>query len=384
MGANVRVIFKYLLGLYGIAFYRREVQVSPCDILFFYTWEGEAARTQGLVHALNAKGFQVASFVLPSRIKIIVHRLLARTERLSSFGNCLYEYFAAYVIARFSPKILLTFDDGSCYTAFLKHEMERRGGTIINIAHGLTGDSESFTNFLFHYYFVFGQSSVDAVLRQKIRYGSTKVIKAGSYLISTEDSLPVNNSRTGILFCSTWLPEPTRALLLKNMAIFAEWANSQTRYSIFVKHHPLEDPRIIREVFRGVQGVSFLPQEICMKDALEKVSLIVTSWSVASLEAALMNRPTVIVNDSDMPDFLEIEGFFLPRARNAKEIQERVSEIFLNYAQYVEKGAKYVERHLAHTTDSVPVISQLIESIFRDRNDFSYLFVPQTRDYVFD
>lgn len=371
---------KYLAALYCIIFYRRHVTSQACDVLFLYSWPGEQRRTTNLAAALQKQGLSVRHHAIPSPKNILRKRLLCRTERIAPLRNCYFEYAAAHIVQVFRPRLILTFDDGSPYTVFLRASLHATGGRLINIAHGITGDSALFTNFCFDYYFVFGPSSLDAIGRQARRYGSTKIVAAGSYLIDEDFSLtPMPDSKT-IVFFSSWLPSSVRSILLSNFRVFAEWARTQDEYDLVVKHHPLEDPSIIRSILAGIPRITFLPAGTPMKTALQDASLAIVSWSVASVEAALLGRPSVVINTSDNPDFLEIESYYLPRARTVAEVQARIDTMFGRYDEFVDRSRDYVRRHLAHTTDSIPFLASCIESLFRGTENFPVSTFPATDD----
>lgn len=267
------------------------------------------------------------------------------------------------------------------FSIFLKNEMEKIGGKVVNLSHAVLANNEDHTMFDFHYYFVFGQSSIDNAFRQKTRYGSTKLVKTGSSLIDNEISLPINQEKKKILFFSSWLPPKVRDIVLRNFNLLAKWAKVQRKYHLVIKHHPLEDESIIRSIFKDIPNVTFLPKETGMKNALKDVSLVLTGWSAASVEAALLNRPAVIINDSDLPDFWELEKYYLPRARTVEEIQERVDETFARYDYFQERSKDFVRRHLEHTTDSIPFIADCIKSIYNGKEDFEYIPLEGTMAY---
>lgn len=371
-------LVRWLSGLAAPLFTRSRVHEEPCDILFLYAWAGEEARTGALSLALERRGLRVRHVAMPSPFRTLWRRRLAVPDAPGRLGDRFFESASAYLVRRYRPRVLLTFDDGTSYTASLRREMRRIGGALVHIAHGVTGDSPLFTAFDFDYYFLFGRSSMEAVLRQKTRRGSTKVVEAGSYLIGEDFSLPVRRESSSILFFSSWLHPTVRDLLLDNFRLLAEWAGAQTRYELLVKHHPLEDESVIRGILRGVPRVRFFPKETPMREAVREVSLVMTTWSVASVEAAVLNRPAVIVNRSGNADFLRIEDYLPPRATTAAEIQERIDRINARYDEYVAQAGRFAGYHLARTTGSIPYLASCIDSLARGREDFEFVRLEGT------
>lgn len=374
-------IIKLVATIYALICYRRKVIVKKCDILFFPACQWDATSSKKLAEELENKNFRILYDIVPSSKKIILQRLLMKTKRIAPFLYCYLEYYAAYIIRKYQPRILLTFMEDSVLSIFLKKEIEKINGKVIDIAHGITPNFQRFRMFDFHYYFMFGQSSVDAAFQQKIRYGNTKIIKAGSFRMHKEFTLPINKESKKIVFFSANLRKDIRDIILRNYNLLAKWARTQENYSLVIKLHPLEDETIIKSIFKNVSKVTFLPKEISMKVALADASLALGMWSCALIDAAVLNRPVVIINDSDEEDFLELEKYFLPRARTVEEIQKRIEETFVQYDEYLDKARQFFRRHLEQTVDSVQYIASCIKSISEGKEDFDYITINGTDNY---
>lgn len=368
--------------IYAILFYRRRLEKDPCDILYVAGWAGDIERANKLSETLEKENFHIHKEVWASPLEIIRDRLLVKAKRVSPFSYCYLECYAAYLIKRHQPKIILAFLDAGLLSFFLKIEIEKVGGKIINLSHAVMMDNYTHTNFYFHYYFMFGQYSVEAAFRQKTRYGNTKLIKAGSHLIEKDFYLPVNKESNKLLLLAASCSKiENKIIILRNYNLLAKWARIQKRYHLVIKHHPAGDDSIIESFFKDIHNVTFFSKETNMKNALKDVSLTLIGWSTGSIEAALLNRPSVIINDSDMPDFLEAEKYFAPRARNVEEIQDRIEETFERYDYYLEKSKEYVRKHLEYTTDSIPFMVHCIKSINDGDEDFEYIPIEATEDY---
>lgn len=375
-------MINFIAGTYCLFFYRRKIRKKPCDILFLHSSQKDIAATKSLSMALKRHNFHVLHEVIPLPKAILLNRLLAKTTRYAPLPFCVYEYYASYIVKKHEPRILITLDLFP-FASFLKNEMEKMGGKSVQLAHGVIGQNELFTIYDFHYYFVFGQSSVDAAFQQRTRYGSTKLVKTGSFFIDEEFHLSPGRKGKKLLFFSSWLQKNVRDIILANFNLLAKWAKLQGEYELAVKHHPLEDESIIRSIFRDVPNVKFLPKEVRMKEALADISIVLTGWSCASIEAAILNRPAVIINNSDFPDFLELEKYYTPRACTVEEIQARIEETFKRYDEFIESAKRLVRRHLERTTDSIPYIVKCLKSIYDGKEDFEYINIKGTKDYFY-
>ena len=93
-----------------------------------------------------------------------------------------------------------------------------------------------------------------------------------------------------------------------------------------------------------------------MVEALNDIFLVIINFSVASVEAAFLNRPVVVINslmkDKNSTDFrksdqyLYIEDFFPERAKNITEITVRINKISNKYSYYLQQCKRYSDFHL--------------------------------------
>ncbi len=377
VSAPVHRLAKTAAGLAVTAAARRQCAVEPVDILFLHTYEGEVARAAPLAAATRRHGLTVRQEVIPSLRVRLWRRQLARAPQGLRWSERAHAFYAEYLVRRFQPRVVVTFDTNGLSIP-LRRQANRAGARSVQIAHGVIGDSEMFRIFDFDYYFVFGQSSVDAVLRQKARIGSTKLVASGSFLIDENFCLPPTHERSRVLFLSSWLHPAVREILLRNFQALAEWARTRAGLTLVVKPHPLEDVSILRDVLAGAPDVHFLDKQTDMRTAIAACALAITGWSVASIEAAILNRPAVVLNDSDNADFLELESYYLPRARNAQELQQRIDDTFADYARFLDAADRLVRRHYDRTTDSIPFLARCLEEIARGTESFAYHAVEGT------
>jgi CDP-glycerol glycerophosphotransferase (TagB/SpsB family) len=212
----------------------------------------------------------------------------------------------------------------------------------------------------------------------KVRIGSTKAIKSGSPFIPPDFCLPPNFSKEKILFTSIWTEKSNINWHRKNLEIIKEWIQEHIEYKLFIKLHPIENPSLINSMFGEISNVEILDRSISLKDALKEVSLVVSSWSNATIEAAVLNRPSIVIDYSDLRDNnLRIEEYFLPRAKNPEELQNRIDTIFTNYESYLNSCKAYAQYHLEYTTHSLSYMSSCLKSIIEGREDFPYSFVEE-------
>ncbi len=360
---------KTAAGLAATVAARRGGETEPADVLFLHTYAGEVPRAGALADAVRARGLRVRQELISPPGARLLRRELTRASQHLPWSERAHAYYAEYLVRRFQPRVVVTFDtNGLCSP--LRRQANGAGARSVQIAHGVIGDTELFRIFDFDYYFVFGQSSVDAASRQPFRIGSTKLVSAGSFLIDEDFCLPTARERSRVLFLSSWLHPSVREILLRNFRILAEWARTRASLTLVVKPHPLEDVTVLQDILRDAPDVRFLDKAMDMKSAVADCALVITGWSVASIEAAILNRPAVVLNDSEQPDFLELESYYLPRARTAGELQQRIERTLSEYQRFVEASRRLVRRHYERTTDSIPFLARCLEDVASGRESF--------------
>jgi len=352
--------------------------ISACDILFLHSGGGIVQkRVNFFAERLKQRGFKIRHDSIHKAKKAIIHRLLKKPINSVPFELSFHAAYAEYTIEKYQPKILLTFMDCDVISFFLKDKMKHYG-KVINIAHGVSANTHRHSMFDFDYLFLLGRSSLDNILKNPFRFGNTKAVLSGSIFVGEYFSLPPNKEMKNILFFSSWIPGESREIVLKNFSIVADYARHHKEYDFFIKLHPLENPSIWEKKAKDINNIQILAQNIEMKEALNCVSLVLHQWSNASIEAALLNRPSISVDVRDTPDnYLLYNCFFTPKATNVSELHERINEVFENYDHYLKQCDAYASYHLEHRY-AVDYICDCIESIYHGREDFPVHIINET------
>ncbi len=157
-----------------------------------------------------------------------------------------------------------------------------------------------------------------------------------------------------------------------------DWIKVHPEYNLFIKLHPVEKGDYVRNTVKDIKNVQVLDKKTTIKEALKEVSMVIIPWSAASVEAALVRRPSVVVNhkpyDKESDDyvvsdkFLYLEDFFPKRATNSTELHDRIQNISNNYDHYLKKCDEFVAYHLAKTTDSTEYIAEIIDKIYNNND----------------
>ncbi|HIA12488.1 MAG TPA: hypothetical protein EYN69_10525 [Flavobacteriales bacterium] len=370
-----------------IRFFLSTSSPTPCDILVLPSGPADISQTKGVWDNLEKNGYKIeyANYTLKS----IFLNALRSKEKIESEVHTSIFLFAAYckfLLNKYKPKTVCVFYHHNMIPSFLM-KYKDKSQKIIHIPHGMQPDHYLYTSFDFDYYLVFGESSIEAIKKKKLRIGNTKLIKTGSTTLKKEYSLEPNKELKNILFFSDYWPEmyPRERRFFD---IVFDWAKQHPEYNLLVKQHPVEKGDLLRSYAKGIDNVEVLDKSVGIKEALERTSLCIVGWSVASLEAAQMNRPVVVANfreyDPDSDDyvksdsFLHLEKFFPKRAGTSEELHERISEVVGDYEKYLGRCREFVHFHLEHTTESNKFAAQVISNIHLNSTEIEYTEVEET------
>lgn len=359
-----------------------------CDILAVGTCDVDIRHSFALWEKLKEKGYRVETIIPKKGIaaKVFEIFLAGRLDIDRHIPTPLFyeAAYARYLLTRFFPKIICCFYSAGLIPSFLR-QGSISGIKTVYIPHGVLNSSANYSSLDFDYYFVFGEGSLNCLRENRATFGQTKVVKTGSPMVSATSALPVSRLYSQILFLSSWdldSSTPGHAGYRKDFEIVVEWAKHHPEYALYIKLHPLEKGDYVREAVAGT-NITIFDKSVSLRVALSKVSLVITMYSAASIEAALMKRPLVVVNhrgyDPDSTDFkendeiLRIESYFPKRARTSEELQDRISNLVTNYDHYLKNCENYVSYHLEHTADSIDYMTAAIGQILDGKESFPYI-----------
>lgn len=354
------------------------------DILFLHTHAGNPHRIKQITDILERQGVLVRHHVLSMK------RMFAGKEFCTPgyrIHRLLYPYaaYASYIVKTYRPKMLVTMMDSHPLSSFLRREMSGIG-PYVNIAHCPSEPNHYFSMFDFDYYFVFGESSLRELQNNPIRIGSTRAIPAGSpYLSKDSITIPEDfDARSILYFSSQKPPGPLGKMLRENSKIVYDWAREHPEYRLKVKLHPLEDREYTEYLSRNAANVTILEKDIDVIEALQGVAAVIIHWSSASLEAAMMRKPIVIVNRFEIyRNFLDFPLYFPPAAASPEELSKAIDETIERYSQYVQNAERFYKHHIERD-DSIGYIAECLSLILNGNEPKGMTPISEKTDTLFD
>jgi len=358
------------------------IQQKKCDILFLHASEKSKALKlrQPLISELKKKGFIVLEDAQQRSSTILKNGLLTQYKYKVPFKYLFIASYMQNIVDTYRPKIIITDRNGSIYSPFLKEAIQVYG-KLVHIAHSVTTDNFGrFSLIEYDYYFLFGTSSLNKLLQRQVRYGSTKAVLTGPYFSDKEFTLPPTDKTKNILLFGIG-PDLEKHTDYGSMYyIIKDWIAENPEYTLYFKPHP-------RSRFDYWQKESHKHQNIVVLKGTEKlthcfknISIALSIFTNAVIDAALLNRPSLLVCSDNVRDELDVEAFYLPRSKTSRQLHKNITTILDNYQHYVEQSQKFARFHLEHQQDSIEYIANCLASITNKQEDFPYIKIEEKMD----
>tara|TARA_B100002052_G_C15886369_1_gene601736 strand:- start:2180 stop:3394 length:1215 start_codon:yes stop_codon:yes gene_type:complete len=284
-----------------------------------------------------------------------------------------FDTFSKLIEYKYKPKLICIFTHYNLLPNFIKINSSSK---TIYIPHAIIDSSYLYSNFNFDYYFVFGKSSEINIKNNRDKFGKSKIVKVGSTMIKniySEDKPEPNNK---IIYFSTYTVG-SEEFITRDFNLMISWFKSNPGYKLYIKLHPLEKSDYVKSKTKNINNIKVYDKNIDLESSIDDISLVITNYSVASVEAALRLKPILVINsrlkDKDSDDFrdsdnyLYLEDFFLDRCLNLDDISNGINQIYDNYDYFIEQSKLYAEFHLHNKFNSADVIVKSIEDIFNEK-----------------
>lgn len=322
-------------------------------------------RKKLLIEGLRCRGYDLVETPLQSRKMLLRNRMFLRPPfwvPTRYFGLAAH---AEWLSERYRPRIVLNDRNGSLYAPFLRLSLNERGGTLVHLAHATTVEGSRRLGMNdYDYYFMFGQSSLDALQLRKLRFGSSVAVLAGSHMIDDAYDLPpANPSHRTLLILGVGPDKEKEPGYQATYSMLRAWASENPCYRVLIKAHPRSLASFWRSASEQLRNVEVLARECTLADALRQVSVVVSIMSNAVIEAALARRPIVYANSSGEKDIFAQEQFFGECVTTPQSLQGKLDSIEKHYLASVGASEAFARYHLAHGNQGLEACLDLLENL---------------------
>lgn len=356
---------------------------TPCDFLLLQSAPKVIAfkRKQLLIEALRAKGYNLVETALDTPGNILSARQLKRPVQPVPLRYYGYAAYAEWLVCRYSPKILLNDRNGSLYAPFLRLSLNARERLLVHLAHASTVESSRRLGMNdYDYYFLFGRSSLDALLARTLRFGTSKAVLAGSHMVDgTYDlGLPAVTDKTALLL-GVGPDKEKESQYLATYAVVLEWARSNPGYRVLVKRHPRSRAEYWERAAQEVSCIELLPADCSLATALERASLVINIMSNAVIEAGLAKRPIIYLNATAEADVLAQERFLGPPVKTANQLSKRVVDVEATYEEMIAQAQSFSQYHLTQGVAGLAYTVELLAQLYEGQDaGLAYEILPNT------
>lgn len=337
------------------------------DVLFLHGYAGAQQRLDTLTRTIESHKLRVRhKDLLPLR-SVILNREISHCDQDLHPDLIGMASYARYLVDAFRPKVLVTMTNDSLLSPFLKRFMKGIG-TYVNIAHGVVPNEPGHDMIDFDYSFLFGQSSLDNLLKNNVRVGTAKVIFTGSPFYQPKDVRnqflrhETDSRIRRILLLTQWSPNLQSLMRLQEdaIAMILNWLPHSPATELQVKLHPLDPTDKIARVFEKSNSVTILPKSVSLFEALHANHVVLHLWSNSSIEAASLGIPSIsLTKSSYAQDYLHIGQFFGPPAENAEQLESAIDCLFQDLDNGSKQAIRYFQHHI-HRDDSIEYIANCL------------------------
>lgn len=327
------------------------VMVEPCDFLLLQSAPKviQFQRKKLLMEGLRDRGHRLVETALRAPKTILRQRLLVRPPYpvpTRYFGLAAH---AEWLAAHHQPRILLNDRNGSLYAPFLRLALNARGALLVHLAHATTVEGSRRLGMNdYDYYFLFGQSSLEALQARELRFGESTAALVGSHMIDASYDMPppVPEART-LLILGVGPDKEKENDYQQTYALLAAWARRHPEYRVLLKRHPRSQAPFWRDVADGCANIKVLPADCTLASALSRASVVVNILSNAVIEAALAARPVLCVDIGGQEDIFQQQRFYGATITTEAEFERRLLDIEADFAQALTRSHAFAEYHLA-------------------------------------
>lgn len=324
--------------------------VEPCDFLLLQSTPKviKFQRKKLLIEGLRGRGYNLVETALQEPKAILRERLLRMPPFVVPtryFGLAAY---AQWLVDHHQPRILLNDRNGSLYAPFLRLALNARNSLLVHLAHATTVEGSRRLGMNdYDYYFLFGQSSLEALQARELRFGSSIAVLTGSHMIDDTFNLPLASpEQKTILVLGVGPDKEKEKCYQEAYSLISMWAAGHPEWCVLIKRHPRSDANLWAKVVMS-SNVKLLPADVHLGYALKSASLVVNFMSNAVIEAALARRPVIYVGAGRSKDIFQQECFFGAVVESVEALDAKIMDIEEDYFSATRAAENFATYHLA-------------------------------------
>lgn len=323
--------------------------------------------------------YKIKVVVEPEPRDIISERFLSIPSSKPDMKFFIYAAYAKYFMQKYQPKLILTENNGSVISSFLKREGDVIGAKTAHLAHSIPTDNYRKFSFIdYHYYFVYGQSSIDNLKQRDMLYGHCKCVITGSWLL--EDRLK-SDSKTCLptIYKNSFLllgSGPDLEKLPETNHIYRqviEYCN-ENGIHLYFKAHPRSNLQIWKNLISQFsQGQYHLIDKIGLD--MDQFELAFCGFTNAVLDVSKMGIIPVMLTFGKHEDMFRYREYLGDTVSADFSLSSKIEEIQTNIIDYQLKTKNFGEYHLGGVSSPSKYIAEVINELMQDKEP-KYVNLP--------
>ena len=363
--------YLYLLSFCSFFLRRESVAEQSCDVLLIQASEKVIGynRKAKLKERLKDENIVLREIAVLSDAKVLLHRLLLGPIQSKGFKYFFLKAYSKFLVCKYNPKIILNDRNGSLLSIFLKDEIDRKGGVFVQLAHATTTeDSRKLALNDYHYYFLFGMSSYDSLMKRKVLIGESKAVIVGSHMIDTayDMPLPIAENKT-VLLLGVGPDREKQDLGMLNYQVIYDWIKTRPDITLLVKAHPRSSLEFWGQKDQLANNIKLLEKNLTLSDALNLSSVVISIMSNAIIEAALTKRPLICVDATNSKDIFTFESMCSPICRNKNDLNSAYNMIQDEFDRHIERSYSFGCYHLSNGFNGLDKTVSVIKDILQNK-----------------
>jgi len=361
---------------------QRAVAVDPADIVLLHPHAPGRRRHGRIVARLAELGLAVREEIMPQPRELFAERkLCAPREGWSAIPRRwrLQAAFAAWLVERYRPRLIVTFMDDTVHTPFLHAALAHSGAALANLSHTICFPMIDFSMCDVDWFILFGRRSLDNLTVTPVRYGACRAIVAGSQYLVNEavakapGTTPHDPPR--LLWIGQYALPSQRRALEQDLASFARFVVAHPAYDVTVRLHPLDSGETRAFLARRAPGLKWMPPEKLLPEIVGGYDIVVSSFSAGVIDAAASGKPVVAFSTNGLAATLGLEDVGLPLVKDDQDLAQAVRAIAADYARASAAALRLAREHYYKLDDATDRIAQLLATIARG-GDVAALGLP--------
>lgn len=370
-GALVRwvrdALVDFTFGLLVLGRLAHQVPSEPCDALLLQAAPKVIGlrRKKLLIAALLERGWNLQETALQTPMMQLRDRCLLKPSQAVPLRYLSYAAHAQWLVSRYQPSLLLNDRNGSLYSPFLRLALHAHQGLLVHLAHATTLESSRRLSMNdYDYYFLFGQSSLEALQARPVLFGCSQAVLSGSHMVDQAFDLPPASADCKtVLMLGVGPDKEKESGYLQTYRLIRDWAQAHPDWQLLIKSHPRSARHFWQQAAQQAENILLLPQDCTLAAALAQASVVFNIMSNAVIEAALARRPVLYLNCSGHRDIFRQAQFFGPCITDLTVLQQRVDYIGAHYVQALQQSAAFADYHLAYGYQGLNRVLALLEEL---------------------